>query len=178
MNVLNLVDFHISYFSFQLHRELGESIENVWAQVKSVIVTKLQEKEQVLSTESENVLKDQIVSLANKDSPVRKLMWKRLVAYVRLVKSGKTLPPVPPGYTDITDNLQALATSFKRLTIYNYSVFGEHCEKILEQLSQPTTENSSNANANTNADADANTTETKSEQNAPSIEKPTADAST
>lgn len=99
----------------------------------------MQEKEQVLTAESENTLKDQIISLSNKEAPVRKLMWRRLIAYVRLVKTNKTLPPVPPGYNDISDELQTLANTFKRLTVYNYSVFGEHCEKILDEISKPST---------------------------------------
>lgn len=113
----------------------------------------------MLSADSENVLKEQIISLAKKDSPVRKLMWKRLIAYVRLVKTGKLLPPVPPGYTDMTEELQTLASTFKRLTIYNYSVFGEHCEKILEQMSQPTEINDTNPEAATTKEstADAST---------------------
>lgn len=68
----------------------------------------MQERDQVLTSESENTLKEQILSLSNKEAPVRKLMWRRLVAYVRLVKTNKTLPPVPPGYNDISDELQSL----------------------------------------------------------------------
>lgn len=116
------------------NREAAETIENVWLQVKSVIVAKMQEKEQILSTDTENTLKDQILSLSNKEAPVRKLMWRRLVAYVRLVKTNKSVPPVPPGYTDLTEELQTLASTFKRLTVYNYSVFGDHCEKLLDEL--------------------------------------------
>lgn len=130
-------------FFFIFHREVSEAIENVWLQVKSVIVSKLQEKDQILSADSENTLKDQIVSLGNKEAPVRKLMWRRLIAYVRLVKTNKTVPPVPPGYTDLTDELQSLASTFKRLTVYNYSVFGEHCEKLLDDLSTPSATNES-----------------------------------
>lgn len=122
-----------------VNRDVGETIENVWLQVKSAIVSKMQEKDQILTAESENTLKDQIISLSNKEAPVRKLMWRRLIAYVRLVKTNKTLPPVPPGYNDISDELQTLANTFKRLTVYNYSVFGEHCEKILDEISKPIT---------------------------------------
>lgn len=127
-------------------RELAEIIENIWLQVKSVIVARLQEKNQELSADSENILKEQILSLAKKDAPVRQLMWKRLAAYIRLVKTGKTLPPVPPGYTDLSDELQSLATSFKRLTAYNYSVFGESCiDKLLDEISLPSTATESNS---------------------------------
>lgn len=123
-----------------MNRNLSETIENVWLQVKTVIVSKLEEKNQVLTAESESTLRDQILSLSKNDAPVRQLMWRRLVAYVRLVQTNKVpVPEVPPGYTDISADLQTLATTFKRLTVYNYSVFGEHCEKLLEELSNPST---------------------------------------
>lgn len=163
------------------NREVAESIENVWLQVKSVIVTKLQENEQTLSTDSENVLKEQILSLAKEDSPVRKLMWKRLMAYVRLVKTGKTLPPVPPGYTDVTEQVQSLASTFKHLTIYNYSVFGEHCEKILEDLSKSegeTTENVAATEAVASAEKPKAETSGTTETNASPNKETTVDAST
>lgn len=115
----------------------------------------MQEKEQVLSTDTENTLKDQILSLSNKEAPVRKLMWRRLTAYVRLVKTNKTVPPVPPGYTDLTEDLQNVASTFKRLTVYNYSVFGDHCEKLLDDLSKPsaTTESQTEPTISTNEPA-------------------------
>lgn len=116
-------------------RDLEENIESIWLQVKSVIVSHLEKKNQELDSESENTLKQQITMLAKKESPVRQLMWKRLVAYVRLVKTGKLLPPAPPGYAELNDDLQSLASTFKRITVYNYSVFGEHCEKLLDQMS-------------------------------------------
>lgn len=140
-------------------RDVAETIENVWLQVKSVIVSKLQEKEQILSAESENTLKDQILSLGNKEAPVRKLMWRRLVAYVRLVKTNKTVPPVPPGYTDLTDELQSLASTFKRLTVYNYSVFGEHCEKLLDDLSKPSATNEPQNQATTSTNEPVKTSD-------------------
>lgn len=123
---------YIFYFS-----DLSETIENVWLQVKAIITSKLQEEDENLTSENENTLKDQILLLANEDGAVRKLMWKRLIAYVRLVKLNPIIPPVPPGYTDITEELQTLANTFRRLTVYNYSVFGDHCEKLLEGLSEP-----------------------------------------
>lgn len=102
-------------------------------QVKSVLTKKLQEKNQELDAASETTIKNQIIGLAKKDSAVRLLMWKRLLAYVRLVKGNKTTPPVPPGFAECADELQSLANTFKRITIYNYSVFGEQYEKILDK---------------------------------------------
>lgn len=103
-----------------------------------------------MTSETENTLKDQVLSLANKDAAVRKLMWRRLIAYVRLVKSSKIMPPVPPGYTDMTVELQTLANTFKRLTVYNYSVFGEHCENLLEVISNSSSVSQSEATTPTN----------------------------
>lgn len=123
------------FHSFSIHRDLEETIESIWLQVKLVIVSHLEKNNQELDADGENTLKQQITSLAKTEAPVRNLMWKRLVAYVRLVKTGKMLPPAPPGYTDLTDELQSLASTFKRITVYNYSVFGEHCEKLLDQMS-------------------------------------------
>lgn len=109
----------------------------------------LEKNNQELDSESENTLKQQITSLAKKESPVRQLMWKRLIAYVRLVKTGKLLPPAPPGYIDLNDELQSLASTFKRITVYNYSVFGEHCEQLLDQMSS----NSTSASAESTVEA-------------------------
>lgn len=107
--------------------------------MKSVIAKKLNERNEQLDAESETMIKSQISQLTKKDSPVRSLMWKRLVAYVRLIRSNNSLPPVPPGYGDLADELQFIATAFKRITIYNYSVFGEQYEKILnEKCRRPT----------------------------------------
>lgn len=119
----------------------------------------MQEKEQILSEDSEKTLKDQILSLSSKEAPVRKLMWKRLVAYVRLVKTNKTVPPVPPGYTDLTEELQTLASTFKRLTVYNYSVFGDHCDKILDDLTKPSNTTESQTEATTSTSEPAKTSD-------------------
>lgn len=137
---------------FNYIRELVECIENIWLQVKSVIESKLKEDKQVLAGDTENALKDQILSLSNKESEVRKLLWTRATAYVRLVKSNQTnqtLPPVPPGYTDISDELQTLANSFKRLTVYNYSVFGDHYDKLFDEQSKSNVKSESKSEATT-----------------------------
>lgn len=147
------------FHSFSIHRDLEENIESIWLQVKSVIVSHLEKNNQELDGDSENTLKQQITSLAKAEAPVRHLMWKRLVAYVRLVKTGKVLPPAPPGYTDLTDELQSLASTFKRITVYNYSVFGEHCEKLLDQMSKD--------HSNALATAATSTTETPTPNDSP-----------
>lgn len=148
---------------------MEENIENIWLQVKSFVGSRLQEN-QVLDNESEKTLKQQITSLAKKESPVRQLMWKRLLAYVRLVKTTKMLPPAPPGFSDLNDELQALATAFKRITIYNYSVFGEHLEKMLDELSAST------ANSGTQSTDNATTTASSTVENASQVEPTMTDA--
>lgn len=52
---------------------------------------------------------------------------------MRLVKTSKKVAPPPPGYIEFGVELQALAGTFHRLTVYNYSVFGEHYHEILDK---------------------------------------------
>lgn len=118
-------------------RDLEEVIENIWIQIHTTIAKHLKEKDQELDAATETTIKNQILLLTKKESPVRQLMWKRLLAYVRLVKLNKIVPPVPPGYGDFSDELQAFASAFKRITVYNYSVFGEHYENILDRKERP-----------------------------------------
>lgn len=95
--------------------------------VKPIIISKLHENKKTLTKDSENTLKLQILSLNNKDAAIRKLMWSHLLTYMRLVQVNRmSLPPVPPEYVDIRDELKALANTFKRVTEYNYSVFGDY----------------------------------------------------
>lgn len=99
--------------------------------------------------EAENMLKNQILSLGNRDDAIRKLMWTRLIAFIRLVKAGNTMPPAPPGYGDLYNALQTLANTFNRLTAYNYSVFGDYYEEISSELSNSTETESQSINPNT-----------------------------
>lgn len=129
-------------------------------QVKSVLTKKFQEKDQELDAASETTIKSQIIGLAKKDSAVRLLMWKRLLAYVRLVKANKITPPVPPGFGECADELQSLANTFKRITIYNYSVFGEQYEKILDQAVTTTADDASNSASSSSSSSSAANSET------------------
>ncbi|XP_017483757.1 PREDICTED: T-complex protein 11-like protein 1 isoform X1 [Rhagoletis zephyria] len=116
-------------------RELLDSVENVWLQVKSVINEYLQKDNQpVMDANTEGMLKSQILQTGNKDSPVRALIWKRFQTYFRLaMRSRAGLPPPPPGYADFKDELEAYSTALKRVIAYNHSVFGEYFMKILTQ---------------------------------------------
>lgn len=140
-NICRSNNFENVFFShFQSDRQLEDAIVSLWLQVKSVIGTKLQENGQELDAASEATMNNQISQLVKKESPVRSLMWKRLLAYIRLVKSNQITPPPPPGFIEVTDELQSVANAFKRITIYNYSVFGEHYGKILDGTSNSQSE--------------------------------------
>lgn len=162
------VENHFFFLFLIFDRDLPELIENVWLQVKSVIVKLMEKNDQKLTEETETALKQQILAVTDKESAVRQLMWKRLLAYVRLVKTNKVLPPVPPGFNDLSDELQSLSNTFKRLTVYNYSVFGEHLEKLLECIANPnykeiekSEENKCSDESTTKKDADAGPSQQK-----------------
>lgn len=116
-----------------------------------MIQSKFQENRQMMNNGAEKMLKNQILSLGNRDDAVRKLMWTRFIAFVRLVKTGHKMPLPPPGYEDLSCELQTLADTFKRLTAYNYSVFGEYYEKILNELSNSTEPESQSMNSNSSS---------------------------
>lgn len=61
------------------------------------------------------------------------ILGKRLLVYMKLSQRNKSLPATPPGYTDFNDDMQQFAIAFKRLTGYNYTVFGEHFHEILNK---------------------------------------------
>jgi len=49
------------------------------------------------------------------------------------MQSKITIPP-PPGYTDYTDELDNLSSTFKHIVTYNYSVCGEHYHDLLSKI--------------------------------------------
>lgn len=107
----------------------------MWLRIKPIIISKLLENKKTLTSDSENALKLQILSLSSKDAAIRKLMRSKLLTYLQLVQVNKTsLPSVPPEYVDIRDELKTLANIFKRVTEYNFSVFGDFYEKRLNEL--------------------------------------------
>uniref|UniRef100_A0A1I8PQ93 T-complex protein 11-like protein 1 n=1 Tax=Stomoxys calcitrans TaxID=35570 RepID=A0A1I8PQ93_STOCA len=126
-------------------KEIAEAIENVWEQIKSVINQYLQKENQsTMDTEAESMLRSQIMQIANRESPVRQLMWKRFQAFFRLsLRSKAGLPPPPPGYVDFKDELESYTTALKRVIGYNHSVFGEYFLQILSQ--RPTEANDESA---------------------------------
>lgn len=124
----------VLFHFFRFNRQLEQSIENIWHKIRSVILHKHKECGKNIAADMESAIRDRVLSLAHKDSTIRSVMWSQLIAYVRLAKTIRTLPPVPPNYFEVSDELQSLADTFKRLTIYNYSVFGDYYEHILNEL--------------------------------------------
>lgn len=118
-------------------KELRDALASVWLQVKSVLSKRLEELHQKpLDEEAESSLKSHIEQIASVEtSPVRALMWKRITAYVQLIlRSNNAIPP-PPGFLDFVDELEALGNAFKRVTYYNYAVYGEYYHDILSKIS-------------------------------------------
>lgn len=65
------------------------------------------------------------------------------------------MPPPPPGYVDFKGELETLATAFKRLLTYNYSVFGEYYVKVLTDSEHKNDEKpTDNSTATTTATVD------------------------
>lgn len=60
-----------------------------------------------------------------------KISAKRFFNYLRLVLRSKTNPPPPPGFTDFGEEVENIATAFKRLTTYNYSVYSEFYHEMI-----------------------------------------------
>lgn len=118
-------------------KELEDALEGVFVQVKDVLSKRLTELHQPqMDAETESSLKAHIMKISNvESSPVRALMWKRLNTYIQLVlRSNVTIPP-PPGFVDFTEELEALGNAFKRVTYYNYAVYGEYYHDILSKIS-------------------------------------------
>ncbi|XP_053688836.1 T-complex protein 11-like protein 1 isoform X2 [Sabethes cyaneus] len=115
-------------------KDLDDTIENVWLHVRSVIANRLQELNQPKMDETlESTLKTQILQIAKKESPVRNLLWKRLLTYTQLVLRTNNAIPVPPGFQEFAEDVEGLAKAFKRISYYNYAVYGEYYHEILNK---------------------------------------------
>lgn len=53
-----------------------------------------------------------------------------------MVMRAQATPPPPPGFTDFVDELE-LFVAFRRITVYNYMVFGEFYHKVLNGETAP-----------------------------------------
>lgn len=122
-------------------KELEDALTNVWLQVKTVLCKRLEELHQKpMDEEAETNLKTHIMKIASiETSPVRALMWKRLTTYIQLILRSNVGIPSPPGFLDFVDELEALGNAFKRVTYYNYAVYGEYYHDILREISSKQT---------------------------------------
>ena len=118
------------------NKELEDALASVALQVKTVLGKRLEELHQKpLDEEADTALTSHITKIANiETSPVRALMWKRLTTYIQLVLRTNSEIPPPPGFVDFVDELEALGNAFKRVTYYNYAVYGEYYHDILSKI--------------------------------------------
>jgi hypothetical protein len=118
-------------------KELEDALTSVWVQVKTVLAKRLEELHQKpMDEETETNLKIHIMKIASiETSPVRSLFWKRLTTYIQLILRSNVGIPPPPGFVDFVDELEALGNAFKRVTYYNYAVYGEYYHDILSKIS-------------------------------------------
>ncbi|XP_017017166.1 T-complex protein 11-like protein 1 [Drosophila kikkawai] len=122
----------------QVATAIGSCYEQIRAFVNQALA-----KEQLpaMSEADQEALKNQVLKLSNKASPVPSLMAKRLDGYVRVaLRSNGSIPPPPAGFVDYQEELVAFIASFRRLVSYNHAVFGEHFHQILNKTMQPQTE--------------------------------------
>lgn len=117
------------------NKELEDVLQNVWLQIRSVLEKRLQEVQKTLDEETESTVKAHILKVADPEaSPVRKLMWKRLFTYIQLVLRSNVAIPPPPGYQDFAEELEHLGQAFRRVTYYNYAVYNEYYNEIVNKL--------------------------------------------
>lgn len=117
-------------------KELEDALTNVYLHLKTMLSKRLEELHQKpLDEEAETQLKNHIMQIASVEtSPVRSLMWKRLTTYVQLILRSNVAVPPPPGFVDFVDELEGLGNAFKRVTYYNYAVYGEYYHDILSKI--------------------------------------------
>lgn len=117
------------------NKDLEDALQNVWLQIRTVLVKRLQEVQKTLDAETESTVKAHILKIASsEDSPVRKLMWKRLFTFIQLVLRSNIAVPPPPGYQDFAEELENLGQAFRRVTYYNYAVYNEYYNEIIRKL--------------------------------------------
>lgn len=117
-------------------KDLPDVLESIFIHIKTFINRKFTETSQrSLDDESESTLKNHILNISDvQSSPVRSLMWKRLFTYIQLVMKINTPVPSPPGYVELMEELEAIGNAFKRVTYYNYAVYGEYYQEILKKI--------------------------------------------
>ncbi|XP_030382335.1 T-complex protein 11-like protein 1 [Scaptodrosophila lebanonensis] len=115
--------------------QMGTAIKSCYEQIRSFVQDALAKEQLPALNEALTAqLKAQVLQLANKNSPVRSLMAKRLDEVVRVaLRSNGSIPPPPSGFVDYQEELVAFIASFRRLVSYNHAVFGEY---FMERLNK------------------------------------------
>uniref|UniRef100_U5EVV9 Putative sok1 kinase belonging to the ste20/sps1/gc kinase family n=1 Tax=Corethrella appendiculata TaxID=1370023 RepID=U5EVV9_9DIPT len=111
--------------------DLDNMIENIWLHIKTVINDRLKIK---FDESAESTIKTQILQISKLESPVRNLIWKRLLTYVKLDLRTNNQTPIPPGFLEYAEEIENFANAFKRISFYNYAVYGEYYHEILNKF--------------------------------------------
>lgn len=111
------------------------NMDNVWMQLRAAITKHREQQNQpAMDEQTEQTLKNQVLQLAKPEAPVRTLMWNRQKIYLRLCLYSNQMPTPPPGFQEFYDELESLCKAFKVITSYNYAVFGEYYQELLDKM--------------------------------------------
>ncbi|CAG0882179.1 unnamed protein product [Cyprideis torosa] len=132
------------------HEEVAKDLEGIAEVVcKEIGLFRAQHGHGKMTSEEELALKQQIRELASAEHPVRKLVRRRLLDFLRLATNPTPTPQsnasVPPGLTSVSSDLMFLAVTFSRLVAHNKRVFKQIYSSILEKARQDLTPQSSSS---------------------------------
>lgn len=54
------------------------------------------------------------------------------------MRSKGGAPPPPPGFVDFAEELESIANAFKRVVVYNHSIFSDYFTQVLTKEATPT----------------------------------------
>ncbi|XP_074604961.1 T-complex protein 11-like protein 1 [Brevipalpus obovatus] len=84
----------------------------------------------------EELLKNQIIDIENKNNRIRQLVQRRILEFVESVFTSNTASPVqmPKGLTALQQNLSSLAGQFTRIASHNRAVYGDYYVDIITDI--------------------------------------------
>ncbi|KAE9552275.1 hypothetical protein FO519_004521 [Halicephalobus sp. NKZ332] len=85
--------------------------------------------------ELSTTMKQQILSLSNKENSIRKLARERIFSFIKdIIASGGSGPVrLPPGLSTVTQELGALTGRYLQLSTHNWRAFGVYYGELIEQ---------------------------------------------